>query len=101
MAATAEQQNLRVDPVGVVMHLARRARQAATAAELGFIAVNETHALMPYRQAALWFAKSGVTALSGVVTPEANAPFVLWLDRVAAQLAKLNLQQITTIDPTM
>lgn len=101
MANAAEQQNLRVEPVGVVMHLARRARQAATAAELGFIAVNETHALMPYRQAALWFAKSGVTALSGVVTPEANAPFVLWLDRVAAQLAKLNLQQITTIDPTM
>lgn len=101
MGDAAEQQNLRVEPVGIVMHLARRARQAATAAELGFIAVNETHALMPYRQAALWFADTGVTALSGVVTLEANAPFVFWLDRVAKQLAKRNLQQITTIDPTM
>ncbi len=101
MGEAAEHQNQRAEPAGVVLHLARRARQAVNAAELGFIAVNETHALMPYRQAALWFATSGVVALSGVVAPEANAPFVLWLDRVASQLAKRQLQQITRIDPTM
>jgi hypothetical protein len=76
-----------VDPVEVLLHLGRRARRAASVAELGFILVNETFALAPYRQAALWFADSGVKALSGVVSPEANAPFVHWLDRVATSLA--------------
>lgn len=76
------------DAVGVLLHLARRARHADSVAELGFILVNETHALAPYRQAALWFAESGVKALSGVVSPEANAPFVHWLDRVATSLSR-------------
>ena len=72
--------------LGALLHLARRARQAGTTAELGFIAVNETLALAPYRQAALWVADRGVVALSGVVAPEANAPFVHWLERVLQKL---------------
>jgi multidrug efflux pump subunit AcrA (membrane-fusion protein) len=83
--ATGVQQT--VGPVEVLLHLARRARHAVSSAELGFIAVNETHALAPYRQAALWLPENGVTALSGVVSPEANAPFVHWLDRIGTVLA--------------
>ena len=37
-------------------------------------------------QAALWFASGGVTALSGVVQPEANVPYVQWLQRACAAL---------------
>lgn len=74
--------------LGAVLHLARRARQAASAAELGFIAVNETLAVAPYRQSALWLADRGVVALSGVASPEANAPFVHWLERVVKQLLR-------------
>lgn len=74
--------------LGALLHLARRARLAASPAELGFIAVNETLALAPYRQAALWLADRGVEALSGVVSPDANAPFAQWLERVARQLLK-------------
>jgi multidrug efflux pump subunit AcrA (membrane-fusion protein) len=66
--------------------LARRTREARNIAELNFVAVNETHALAPYRQAALWINGEGVGALSGVVTPEANAPYVLWLDKVFRHL---------------
>lgn len=72
--------------LGALLHLGRRARQAGAPAELGFIVVNETLALAPYRQAALWVADRGVVALSGVVAPEANAPFVHWLERVLQKL---------------
>ena len=72
--------------LGALLHLGRRARQAGATAELGFIVVNETLALAPYRQAALWVADRGVVALSGVVAPEANAPFVHWLERVLQKL---------------
>jgi hypothetical protein len=64
----------------LLFSLARQARLAQSADELAFLAVNETHALAPYRQAALWFEDGGVRALSGVVQPEANAPYVHWLD---------------------
>ncbi len=55
--------------------------------ELQFLAVNDTHALAPYRQAALWLQGSGVVALSGVVQTEANVPYVLWLQRLCKELA--------------
>ena len=79
-------------PIGPSVHqafleAARRARRAADSAELAFIAVNDTSLLAPYRQAALWFSTSGVRALSGVVRPEANAPYVHWLERVCTALA--------------
>ena len=69
------------------LEVARRARRAGDAAELAFVAVNDSSLLAPYRQAALWFATGGVRALSGVVRPERNAPYVLWLERVCAHLA--------------
>ena len=67
--------------VGTVIALGRRARQAADAAELRFILVNETHQLAPYRQAVLWLKDEGVVAFSGVAGIDANAPLVLWLNR--------------------
>jgi multidrug efflux pump subunit AcrA (membrane-fusion protein) len=70
------------DLLAVLLHLGRRARQAGDEAELGFILVNETFQLAPYRQAAVWLRGEAVTALSGVVTPEANAPYVQWLERL-------------------
>ncbi len=79
-----------VATLGLLAQLARRARHAATAEELAFLAVNETHGLIPYRQAALWrrdAAGAGrVMALSGVPMIERNAPFPMWLERVMAAL---------------
>lgn len=75
-------------PLITLLALARRARQVQDPAELGFMAVNDTHSLVPYRQAVLWFGAGGVTALSGVVQPEANVPYVQWLERVCAALHK-------------
>jgi multidrug resistance efflux pump len=74
------------NPLLHLLGLARRARAAASGEELAFLAVNDSHALQPYRQAALWFADGGIKALSGVVQPEANAPYVQWLERVCHAL---------------
>jgi hypothetical protein len=71
-----------------LLALARRARRAADSAELGFLAVNESRMLASYRQAALWFADEGVVSLSGVLQPEANAPYVLWLSQLCRRLAR-------------
>lgn len=69
-----------------LLDLSRRARAARSADEIAFLLVNDSHGLVPYRQSALWLRDEGVRALSGVIQPEANAPYALWLDRVCAHL---------------
>lgn len=49
------------------------------------MAVNDSHALAPFRQAALW-RDADITCLSGVIQIEANAPYVQWLSGVLAHL---------------
>jgi Biotin-lipoyl like/HlyD family secretion protein len=76
--------------LGMLVQLLKRARRAATAEELGFVMVNETHALVPYRQAALWQRSARgagkVIAVSGAAMVERNAPFLQWLNPVFAKL---------------
>lgn len=71
-----------------LLHLSRRARQAQDANELIYVAVNETHLLAPYRQAVLWLDER-VTALSGVVSPDTNVPYVQWLQRLVGEILTL------------
>lgn len=73
--------------LATLLNLSRRARLASSARELGFLLVNDTHALAPYRQAALWLAGEGVYTLSGLVQVEANAPYALWVEQVCHYLA--------------
>jgi Biotin-lipoyl like/HlyD family secretion protein len=76
--------------LGTLVQLLKRARRAESAEELGFVMVNETHALLPYRQAALWqrnaYAAGKVVAISGAAVTERNAPFTLWLNPAFAKL---------------
>lgn len=76
--------------LGTLVQLGKRARSAATIEELAFIAVNETHQLVPYRQAAMWRRDAkgvgSVLAVSGAPAIERDAPFGLWLARVMAAL---------------
>jgi len=68
-----------------LLDLARRAREASSVRELGFLLVNDTHQLVAFRQAA-WCGPDGrVQALSGVLQPEANAPYAQWLQALANQ----------------
>ena len=75
------------NPLLTLLGLARRARGAGSADELAFLLVNDSLALAPYRQAALWFADGGVRALSGVVAVDANVPYAHWVARVGRHLA--------------
>lgn len=84
---TQEPQQITGHALEALLEMGRRARQAVSTEVLGFMAVNDTHALAAYRQAALWFSEQGVKALSGVVQLEANAPYVLWLQGVCQHLA--------------
>jgi multidrug efflux pump subunit AcrA (membrane-fusion protein) len=94
---TQAKQPLAADSLLRLIGLAGRARQATSSAELAFIAVNDSHALCPYRQGALWFAEGGIEALSGVVEPEANAPYVLWLNQVCRFLSE-NYHTATAVE---
>ena len=80
-----------------LLALSRHARQAATLQELGFVLVNDSRALVAYRQAALWLATEGVYTLSGVVQIEANAPYALWLEQVCIHLAAQQLGAPQTV----
>lgn len=87
MSSPAERQ---VQALGAVLQLEQSVRNAPDEEAFGFIVVNDTHHLVPYRQAVLWRAGLGrgrVTAVSGLPYPDRNAPFVQWLDRVAWHLA--------------
>ncbi len=71
----------RQSALATVLHLARSARNAANADELEYVLVNQTHQLIPYRQAVYWSHDGGVSSLSGVVAADANTPYVQWLQR--------------------
>lgn len=75
-------------PLATLLELGHRVRQSTSARELEFVAVNDTHALAPYRQAALWLEDGGVRCLSGIVQIEANVPYVQWLNDICGQLEK-------------
>ncbi|ARP90715.1 hypothetical protein CAL14_10755 [Bordetella genomosp. 9] len=81
-----------VNPIAVLLHLEQRAQQMRTLPELGFVIVNETWQLLPYRQAALFMAEHGDRArlaqLSSLATLGEDSPYTVWLKRVGAHCWK-------------
>ncbi|SNS78742.1 MULTISPECIES: efflux RND transporter periplasmic adaptor subunit [unclassified Azospirillum] len=62
------------------LQLEKRVRACTTAEELAFLMVNDTHMMVTYRQAAFWRTDKGtIQALSGLVMPDKDAPFTVWL----------------------
>lgn len=82
------------NPLLTLLELGRRARAAAGTEELAFLLVNDSRLLLPYRQAALWFEAGGVQALSGVLQPEANAPYAQWLVKVCRALRDTDTKEV-------
>ncbi|WMD18982.1 HlyD family efflux transporter periplasmic adaptor subunit [Achromobacter seleniivolatilans] len=78
--------------LATLLQLEKRARACANTQELAFLMVNDTHALAPYRQAALWMPGTGgdgeIAALSGLAVPDKNAPYTVWLASVLADRAR-------------
>lgn len=82
-----------VSPLVVLLQLGQRVRRSGTLEELRFILVNESHTLVPYRQAVLWNASGKVEALSGVPTVDSRIPFVLWLNRLFIPISQADTQE--------
>ncbi|MBF0339343.1 MAG: HlyD family efflux transporter periplasmic adaptor subunit [Magnetococcales bacterium] len=70
------------NPLALLIHLQQRLRQSVSLAETRYILVNETHLLVPYRQAVLWNETGRVMAMSGVTEPQRDAPFIQWLEKI-------------------
>lgn len=75
-------------PIAALLHLEARARAARDLASLDFVIANETWQLAPYRQAAVFrldaLGRPTLTAVSGLAVLEGDAPFTLWITRLAA-----------------
>lgn len=96
-SATGSIGDARLRRLALVLELEKQARHAASAAELGFVIVNETHNLTPYRQAVLWVAEEAggrVVAMSGLAAPDRNAPFVVWMEKLLSQQASVDDRKV-------
>lgn len=87
MADDSAQSAWAIQSLAALLDLSRRARLAGSPQELGFLLANDSHALTPYRQSALWLADTGLHTLSGLVQIDANAPYALWLTQLCRHLA--------------
>lgn len=78
--------------LSTLLKLETRARHAESVPELAFIMVNETLRLTSYRQAMLWTGgpcgKITIDAVSGVDMPDANAPFIIYMQRLLKYLLR-------------
>ena len=78
--------------LAVLWQLSARAREATSEETLGFVIVNESLSLVPYRQAAWWRAPApvpgAVAAVSGLPQSDPGAPYVQWLGEVCRVLER-------------
>jgi multidrug resistance efflux pump len=78
--------------LAVLWQLSARAREAHSEETLGFVIVNESLSLVPYRQAAWWRAPApvpgAVAAVSGLPQSDPGAPYVQWLGEVCRLLER-------------
>ena len=74
----------------LLYQLAGRAREASGEQALAFTILNETLALIPYRQAAWWRGPlpGAVAAVSGLPQSDPGAPYVQWLGTLCRALVR-------------
>lgn len=77
--------------LGVLLQIEARALEAQTLPALRFTIVNETHALTPFRQAAMFELEGDklvLVAASGLVSVANESPFAVWLSRFAQRFPR-------------
>jgi multidrug resistance efflux pump len=78
--------------LSILLQIEARAMEAPTLAALRFTIVNETHALTPFRQAALFEFDGGtklrLVAASGLVSVANDSPFAVWLSQFAQRFPR-------------
>ncbi|MEZ5644402.1 MAG: HlyD family efflux transporter periplasmic adaptor subunit [Burkholderiaceae bacterium] len=79
------------DDLDILLQIESRAMAAADVPALRFTIVNETHALVPYRQAVLFELEGDQTRLvaaSGLVSVAEDSPFAVWVSQFARRLPR-------------
>lgn len=83
---------IEANALAMLWQLSARAREAPSEETLGFVIVNETLSLVPYRQAAWWRAPApvpgAVAAVSGLPQSDPGAPYVQWLGEVCRAIER-------------
>ncbi|MBF0147138.1 MAG: HlyD family efflux transporter periplasmic adaptor subunit [Magnetococcales bacterium] len=81
--------------LSTLLQLGKRAFSAEDEVSFGFLVVNETHHMTPYRQAVLWRqtgpGSGEVVAVSGSPEVSDRAPYIAWLTRILS-MEKINLR---------
>lgn len=102
MAAEADS---RIVGLTSLLQLERDARHAESLVELGFLIVNDTRKLVPYRQALLWEVDDAgllrIVAGSGTSEVEPHAPYVVWAQRMLAEVKAAGLRQPADLHAAM
>jgi len=75
--------------------LQKQLRESQSAAQIGFMMVNDTQQLVPYRQAVWWQPAKGVSHASGLVNVEKNAPYIRWCHALCQQLQGDQVQSVS------
>ena len=93
---------LQVHGLSRLLSVAQQVRNAADLLEFGFLTVNETHSIVPYRQAVLWRAtsptKGVIEAVSGLAIVDAKAPFIHWMTAVLNLKHGNDIQRLGSAD---
>ncbi len=80
-----------IEGLSTLVQLEQEARQAEQPVDLGFVMVNETYRLVPYRHAFLWRqqgrSRSRLANISGTTQFEKTAPMALWLSTLGDELS--------------
>lgn len=75
-----------------LLTLQRKVQAAKGVAEIGFLLVNDSQILAPYRNAVLWLhggrRRGRIEALSGVPLPARDAPYGQWIARLCRYLSQ-------------
>lgn len=85
--------------LSVLLQLEKKARSAKSQSALLFLIVNETINLVGYRQAFVWSEYgNGIAAVSGVPSPDPNAPYLQWAKGVSKQLNQTEEKKPQIVD---
>lgn len=97
----ASEADARIAGLTALLQLERDARHAESLVELGFLIVNDTRKLVPYRQAVLWEVDDAgvirIAAGSGASEIEPHAPMVVWLDRLLESIKAGGIREPLTL----
>lgn len=87
---------LQLKALANLLLLQQRLREAQNEAELGFVLVNDSQSLIPYRSGLLWLSLPGseergrIGSVSGAVDHDSNSPFLMWMKQVCREVSPLS-----------